>query len=160
MLGKANPQFGNPLFVDVDYPQLINKKTEIILATPQLHDLLGHVRTSANSEIVRLRSDSYLAVGCDLRDLEQLQCALSKELELSKCIFLLTAEVSVTYMDVEAADALIAWAAKLEDGTVLLASSYMGLEVDNPYSPFLSPRTEHSKRRQSSLCENYDKSLQ
>ena len=62
-----------------------------------------------------------MAVGCDLRDLEQLECALSEELELSKCTFLLTAEVSVTYMDVEAADALIAWAVKLKDGEMLLA---------------------------------------
>ena len=160
MLGKEKLCCGNTLFVDVDYPQLINKKAEIILATPQLHDLLGEVRTSANSETVRLRSHSYLAVGCDLRDLEQLQCVLSEELELSRCIVLLTAEVSVTYMDVEAADALISWAANFEDGAVLLGPPKMGPKVDTSHSLVLSPGTVPSKRGQSSLCENYDKSLQ
>ena len=94
----------------------MQKKTDIILDTPQLRELLlGDVSTALAP--VLLRSESYLAVGCDLRDLEKLENALLKEFEHSQCIILATAEVSVTYMDVEAANALISWVARLKNGS-------------------------------------------
>ena len=92
----------------------MQKKTDIVLNTPQLLNLLGGISTP--SAPVFLQSEFYLAVGCDLRELEKLEAVLFKWLEPSRCIFLVTAEVSVTYMDVQAADALISWAAKFNNG--------------------------------------------
>ena len=101
----------------MDYRQLIDKKCETIYSTQQLHNLLGHIETSKKVEAVRLRSDSYLAIGCDLSDTSKLDEALRNELDLANCLVLCIAEVSVTYMDVQAADAVISWAACLGDGS-------------------------------------------
>ena len=66
-----------------------------------------------------LRSDEYLQIGCDLRDLQLLDQILTSAVDIENCKVLLTAEVSITYMNVEAADALIEWAARLPDGKIL-----------------------------------------
>ena len=115
-MGRQKQSYENTLFVDVDYPQLMKKKVEIILDIPELHDLLRNATAATSSETVLLRSDSYLALGCDLRDLAKLESTLSQELVSSECVFLVTAEVSVTYMDVDAANALIAWVARFDNG--------------------------------------------
>lgn len=64
---------------------------------------------------VRLRSDEYLAVGCDLEQLGWLNSLFEKECILD-CEILFTAEVSITYMRTDAADALIRWAGGLKNG--------------------------------------------
>ena len=115
-IGRQTKTCENLLFVDVDYPQLMKKKVEVIMDIPQLHEILGNATATTNSETILLRSDSYLAIGCDLRDPAKLECTLSQELETTQCLFLVTAEVSVTYMDVDAADALIAWVGKFDNG--------------------------------------------
>ena len=102
----------------MDYPQLIEKKVRVIRDNPPLYDLLGDIHVTAEKDLVQLRSSSYCALGCDLRDLERLSSILQHEYGFSSCMILLVAEVSVTYMDVRAADALIAWASRLEDGKV------------------------------------------
>lgn len=106
----------NVKFVDVDYMQLMLKKREVIEQTESLRQLLTNLIVSSSGEIITLRSDHYVAVGCDLRDVEKLEKALAAEFDLENCLVLCTAEVSITYMEVHAADALIRWAATLRTG--------------------------------------------
>ena len=106
----------NAKFVDVDYMQLMMKKREVIEQTDPLHQLLSNFTISTTGEPITLRSDQYLAIGCDLRDVEKLERVLAGEFGLENCLVLCTAEVSITYMDVDAADALIRWAATLRNG--------------------------------------------
>jgi tRNA wybutosine-synthesizing protein 4 len=98
-------------FVDVDYMKLITKKCAVVVETEQLRGLLSGVELPASHGNIVLRSDQYLAVGCDLRELEELERTLAAEIDIKNCLVLFTAEVSVTYMDVGPADALIKWAA-------------------------------------------------
>lgn len=65
---------------------------------------------------VYIRSDRYLALGCNLKDLETLERLLRSEIDAATASFLFVAEVSVTYMPTPDADALIRWAGTLEDG--------------------------------------------
>lgn len=69
---------------------------------------------------VFIRSDRYLALGCNLKDLETLERLLRTELDASSASFLFVAEVSVTYMPTADADALIRWASTLGDGTFFI----------------------------------------
>lgn len=87
-----------------------------MLANNLLRDALlqTHLRTSQNP--VYLRSDQYMALGCDLRDLDTLERILRAEFKVPASSILFVAEVSVTYMPVADANALIAWASTLEDG--------------------------------------------
>ena len=102
-------------FIDVDFPELMTKKREIIVSTPQLRDLLGSYQSLDHSSGIQIRSEHYLALGCDLTDLSKLDALLVNEVCWSQSLVLCTAEVSVTYMNIEAADSLIKWAAHKDD---------------------------------------------
>jgi tRNA wybutosine-synthesizing protein 4 len=109
----------NVLFVDVDYPDLMRKKREIVLQTPQLRELLGsEVTTSeSDSDPILLRSDKYCQLACDLRELEAFRGVLDSLVPLAETDVLFVAEVSITYMDTKSADELIKWASSIGRGT-------------------------------------------
>lgn len=77
--------------------------------------MLTNIRCPEN-EFLLLESDQYLQVGCDLGDISKLSLVLGSAVDLERSLVLCTAEVSITYMDVEAADALIGWVRTLPEG--------------------------------------------
>lgn len=105
------------MFVDVDHPALVEKKCDMISNTSQLRDLLGPYDRPLDPSGLTLRSQHYLAIGCDLADITRFDMLLASEVQLSNCLVLCTAEVSLTYMDSNAADALIRWAGLQDDST-------------------------------------------
>jgi len=114
-LAKSPEKCRNVKFVDVDYMKLMIKKCSVITETEQLRKLLSGVELPTPQGSVVLSSDQYLAVGCDLRELEDLERTLAHEVNIENCLVLFIAEVSITYMEVEAADALIKWAASFHN---------------------------------------------
>ena len=102
-------------FIDVDYMSLMEKKCDVVRNTIELNAMLTNLSIPESGKVL-LRSDQYLQMGCDLRDVSELSSVLASAVDLEKCLILFTAEVSITYMDVEASDALIKWASKLPDG--------------------------------------------
>ena len=94
----------------------MEKKCDIISSTSQLRDLLGPYDRKSNRSGLTLRSEHYLAIGCDLVDITKLDTLLMSEIQLSNCLILCTAEISITYMDTSAANALIRWAGLHDDG--------------------------------------------
>lgn len=105
-------------FVDVDYPQLIEKKRDRMLTNSLLREaLLKTGLRSSEQPAVYLRSDRYMALGCDLRDIHVLERTLRAELDIPRSSLLFVAEVSATYMPVVDSDTLIRWASTIEDGT-------------------------------------------
>ena len=103
--------------MDVDYPALVEKKCDIISNTAQLQDLLGPHDRPLDCSGLTLRSEHYLVIGCDLADITKFDMLLASQVQLSSCLVLCTAEVSVTYMDTNTADALIRWAGLHDDST-------------------------------------------
>lgn len=113
------------MFVDVDFPDLIERKRQTVLSTPQLLGAFTGVRgevgagVGAPAKPIVFQSDQYVQIGRDLRDLaalkQGLQAAVGDE-DLGACEFLFLAEVSITYMDTEAADEVIRWASTVGDG--------------------------------------------
>ncbi len=93
----------------------MKKKRDVVINTPELNSMLTDIQVPLEGDVL-LRSNEYLQLGCDLRDLTSLERLVSSAVELQNSLVLLTAEVSITYMDVEAADALIRWAGTLPDG--------------------------------------------
>ena len=81
--------------------------------------MLSNVKVIEEGDLL-LRSDQYIQLGCDLRDLARLIRALNQVVDMENCSVLFTAEVSITYMNVEAADTLIEWAATLVDGMLVI----------------------------------------
>lgn len=107
---------GNTLFIDIDYMDLMKTKRDVVKNTTELHEMLTGLSIHEETEVL-LRSNQYVQIGCDLRQLSKLSTALAQVLDFHHCIVLFTAEVSITYMDVKAADALIKWAAGFPNGS-------------------------------------------
>jgi tRNA wybutosine-synthesizing protein 4 len=105
----------NATFVDVDYPQLIEKKRDHILSHSLLRDALFKTHVRHSTIPIYLRSAQYLAMGCDLRDLVILERQLRTELDMDSCSVIFLSEVALTYMPVTDSDALIKFASTFED---------------------------------------------
>ncbi len=130
------------MFVDIDYPELLTEKLKIVSETPQLADLVGPSQETGSSKSVLYRTPYYIAIGCDLANIEALDHVLAKELDVKSSMILCTAEVSVTYMRTEAADSLIGWAAQYKNSMseiifALCIARYLLITI----SPFLLART-------------------
>jgi tRNA wybutosine-synthesizing protein 4 len=107
---------------------LMVKKCTVVKEAVELKSMLTNVSFPDTSEVL-LRSDQYIQVGCDLRDLSRLSAVLASAvdvLDLRKCEILFTAEVSITYMDTDAADDLIRWAIALPHSTCIPVSAILG----------------------------------
>lgn len=109
----------NALFIDIDYPALMSRKCDIITNTEELSSLIQPIEKGPQPKPICLRSPHYVALGCDLADIQGLDQHLAGVVDLSKCLVLCVAEVSVTYMNKEAADALINWAGQHNDSTLI-----------------------------------------
>jgi tRNA wybutosine-synthesizing protein 4 len=118
---------GGAKFVDVDFPDLMARKCRIVQDTPELSSMLSGVRHTENP-LVLLQSDQYAQIGCDLRDLKSVEDALSTVTDLSNSEFMFVAEVSITYMETKAADAVIRWAGGLGQG---LRSAMPSIHLDS-----------------------------
>ena len=99
-------------FVDLDFPDLIAKKADVIINTPELQELIDPLERPSSPGGWAIRSENYVALGCDLGDISRLDELLAESVDRSRSLILCIAEVSMTYMDVKAADALIEWAAQ------------------------------------------------
>lgn len=102
--------------MDIDYEKLMVNKKTAIRRTDEITRLLENVEFLSDESPIQIRSEQYLAIGCDLKNLKKLDDVLKTELLPSDCSILFLAEVSLTYMDVKSANAVLAWASKLNNG--------------------------------------------
>ncbi|KAF2796722.1 leucine carboxyl methyltransferase 2 [Melanomma pulvis-pyrius CBS 109.77] len=138
----------NCTFVDVDYPELIGRKRDRIMANDLLRDALLRTNLRSSKGNVYLRSDKYMALGCDLRFPEILETDLRAELDVPSSSFLFIAEVSVTYMPLPYADSLIRWAGTLEDARFCMLEQYL---PQGPNHPFAKTMLAHFNKLQTPI---------
>lgn len=143
-------------FVDVDYPQLMHKKRACISNSAALQELLPFLTSGVSDGPDVWRAGQYLAVGCDLRKLSELEAILKKEVHVHDCAILFVAEVSVAYMDVKSADAVVSWASTFKDGTLYIC---FVTGTANRISPILHPRAVSPGRTKPSFCIDYAEPL-
>lgn len=105
-------------FVDIDYEKLAAIKKMTVEKTKDITDLLDNIEYLPEESAVQLRSDQYILLGCDLKNLSKLGDVLRNEILASNraCSIICVAEVSLAYMDCKSADAVISFASKLSDG--------------------------------------------
>ncbi len=110
-------------FIDIDYDALMESKRDIVLNTPELHDLFT-VRDPPSSKCnVMFHSDQYSIVGCDLKNLKRLKELIRAVVDVEKCLVLCVAEVSITYMATVDADGVLAWCTRLSSGECRIGRS-------------------------------------
>lgn len=135
------------VFVDVDFPDLVLKKRAVVLDTPELRDPFAPLET-VETRPVLLRSRRYVQVGCDLRGVPSLESALASVVDLAQASFLFVAEVSITYMPTNYADAVIQWASTLGDSNFCLLEQVL---PDGPEHPFAQTMIRHFERLNTPL---------
>ena len=92
-------------------------KREIIFNTPQMKDMLSATNAELQDGVV-FDSLEYAGIGCDLRNLRRLERLINSVTDIEHCLVLCVAEVSITYMSTQDADALIHWTTTLSPGTL------------------------------------------
>ncbi len=123
---------GGVKFVDVDFPDLIERKRQTVLGTPALLDMLAGVRHGEGlAKPMVLESEQYVQIGCDLRDLKTLQQGLTAAVgDLGECELIFVAEVSITYMEREGADEVVRWASTVGNGGLPRIAFHGVLDAD------------------------------
>lgn len=129
--------------MDVDYPRLMSKKRDFILTSSLFRESLLGEKSCMPEPPVLLQNKRYVALGCDLRDLELLEKVLKRELDITNRSVLFVAEVSITYMGVEEADSLVRWASSFSDARFCLLEQYL---PDGPGHPFAQTMIRHFEK--------------
>ncbi|ANB16011.1 Ppm2p [Sugiyamaella lignohabitans] len=132
----------NVTFLDVDYSDLIFKKAATVYRTKELAQIIGPATYSPNIDNdknspngkIYLQAEKYIALGCDLRELNTFEAALRDLFDLENSVVLFTAEVSLTYMIQKTADDLIRWAAGLPRAEFALLEQIMPAGEDHPFA--------------------------
>jgi len=127
----------NTKFVDVDYELLMQTKRKIIRETPKMFNLLHPYNADATGtdKSVLIDSEEYAAIGCDLRNIPRLERLLREVVDVENCLILCVAEVSITYMQTQAADDLISWSSTLSPNvTFCLLEQCSPDQMDNPFT--------------------------
>ncbi|KHJ33714.1 putative leucine carboxyl methyltransferase [Erysiphe necator] len=140
------------IFIDIDFRDLILRKRKLVQDVPDLNSDLTNIETS--DEFVLLRSDQYLQVGCDLSNIAQLNDILSDIVDEADSSILFIAEVSITYMEADAADKLIRWASHYLDAQFCLLEQLLPDGIENPFAQTMMA---HFEKLKSPLCsvKNY-----
>ncbi|KAF2396660.1 LCM-domain-containing protein [Trichodelitschia bisporula] len=140
MLWKHGNRCSNIKFIDIDYPQLMEKKVATIVDNPVFNVQGLANEPSGTSKRILLHTAKYIAVGCDLGDISGLNSALKEELALENHAIMFIGEVSITYMEVEKADQLITWASSFENARFCLLEQHL---PDGNEAPFARTMLAH-----------------
>ncbi|KAK9485921.1 S-adenosyl-L-methionine-dependent methyltransferase [Lipomyces starkeyi] len=137
-LAKASTNRSKTIFVDADYPDLIDIKVNKILASVDLLRVIGErYNLNPSHSAVKLASASYYCVGCDLSNLADFERALEACGVLCEGWDLLfIAEVSLTYMNTEAADKVVQWASGVSrsQAQFALLEQILPAGADHPFA--------------------------
>lgn len=149
-LGKQPVLCQGATFVDVDYPALMQSKIAMIQKTDQLKSLLPKFTTTGKDAGLLASSDPYVAVGCDLINLDPLQEILKDHLLVGKgdVAILFVSEVSTAYMERDASQAVFQWAATFDDVRFCLLEQHL---PDGPDHPFAATMLAHFEKLRTPL---------
>ncbi|XP_035689312.1 tRNA wybutosine-synthesizing protein 4-like [Branchiostoma floridae] len=106
---KSEGLLENTVFYEVDFPEVTQRKSDMIQAYELLLKLVGEDSRVVENGIV---SPCYKLIGADLRKVNILQCLLEHHGIHPDCPTLLLSECVITYMGVKSSNAVIRWASE------------------------------------------------
>lgn len=136
LLDDSNLKDENIYCIDVDFPELIGYKSQMINMAPELLDLIGPVQpVDLNFPGIIMRTDNYATMGCDLTDRElyikQLNSFMASN-DSTTNIFI--AEVSLAYMTPETANPIIKTSSKFSNSHFLILEQLMQAGENHPFA--------------------------
>jgi len=134
-------------FLEIDFPNVVQRKTKLIYATKDLVSLINENKSHScgdfESEII---SNGYSLIGCDLTDLNRLENAIDSVQFSKEYRTLFLSEVVLTYVNKDSCSKLIKWAAETFPNSVFLL-----YEQINPDDAFGFVMKKHFTTLQSPL---------
>ena len=135
-------------FVDIDYPELIEKKLEIMRNTPEIMDLMGTNLTSHNINDFIFSTNNYCLLGCDLKNTELYRKQITNLLGENPSIKIFIAEVSLAYMKPKPANEVIEFSSRLSYSHFLVLEQII---PDGRFHPFARKMLYHFEHLRSPL---------
>ncbi|XP_063964259.1 tRNA wybutosine-synthesizing protein 4-like [Lytechinus pictus] len=145
---QANGSLDNTVFYEVDFPQLVKRKTALIRKKSELTELLLNpiYHSLLDSSGVYISSEKYHLLGVDLKHLDTLE-RVFKDIGVDSVLpTLLLSECVITYIDTHSSDALIKWA-----GGYFTHGQFVSYEQVLPDDPFGIVMQKHFKKLNSPL---------
>lgn len=114
----------------------MQNKLAIIDKTEQLRALLPKLTKTGALDGILGSSDPYVAIGCDLNNIEPLRAILKDHLQLSNddAAILFVSEVSTAYMERDASQAVYQFAASYDDVRFVLLEQHLPDGADHPFA--------------------------
>lgn len=139
---KNDPNDPEIVFLDVDFPDLITRKSAMIKQAKEITDIIGEPEPIPENlkHAVQLQTKSYIALGCDLTKLDDLSNLLNTMFDLENTLLTFTAEVSITYMPKKEADNVIEWSSKFPHARFVLLEQIL---PSGPNHPFAKTMLKH-----------------
>lgn len=134
--------YENMTFYDIDYPDLVKNKHEMILKLPEIMDLIGQDKAD---ETKVLNCQNYKLIGCDLKNYKLFESQLNS---LVPGINIFIAEVSLAYMHFEDANRIIDLCSKVPNSHFLILEQIL---PDGTDESFARKMLAHFRKLRSSL---------
>lgn len=136
--------------IDVDFPELIGYKSQMIRMAPELMELIGEeLPNIADVPGIEMRTKHYSMMGCDLtnRDLycKQLDSFMAND---SSTTNIFIAEVSLAYMTPETANPIIKTSSEFSNSHFLILEQLM---PSGEHHPFSKRMINHFKKMEAPL---------
>ncbi|KAI9713496.1 MAG: tRNA methyltransferase ppm2 [Bogoriella megaspora] len=145
---RRSPLINRGYWLHIDYPALIRRKRDIIVNTDPLVEALHGLNTQCPQDALFIRSEKYLALGCDLKQINDITKLLEEQLDIQHCSVLFVAEVAITYMEPEDADSVIRWASQFGNARFCLLEQHLPCGADHPFAQTM---LQHFQKLQSPL---------
>lgn len=121
------------VFIDMDYPDLVKSKLEMIKQSDDILGLLGDVGEPLRDKGIIFSSKNYHLVGCNLRDSMLFNQQLSA-INQDAATNIFVAEVSLAYMKPEHADPIIANASRYHNAHFIILEQILPAGLDHPFA--------------------------
>lgn len=140
-------------FIDIDYPDLIKNKYDMIQKSDEIKNLIGEQKIPTEKDCL-IMTDNYKLVGCDLKHSDKYQEILQKLIINKEDINIFIAEVSLAYMKPIYANSIIEISSKVNNSHFLILEQIM---PDGPYNSFATKMLYHFNHLRSPIqcVENY-----
>lgn len=147
---KNQNRLFNTLFIEIDFPDVIKRKVNLIKNNENLYSLcpdLKVIQEQHENIAYMCKSSRYVLIGCDMRNTVLVEAFLKiiEGFSDSDMTFLLS-EVVLTYMAVNSCNSVIRWIADMFHNCVLTV-----YEQINPFDPFGQVMCQHFKKLGSPL---------
>ncbi|GMM45144.1 tRNA methyltransferase [Pichia kluyveri] len=135
--------------IDVDFPELIRYKSQMINMAPELKDLIGENIENHGIPGIIIKTENYGTMGCDLTN-KELYCqqleSFTANSSATTNIFI--AEVSLAYMTPETANPIINTSSEFSNSHFLILEQLM---PSGEHHPFAKRMINHFKKMEAPL---------